>query len=57
MDARIFWELHQADEAVIEDGHPKSLVRKNFDDQGQAHYTSIVGAPWRNKKGVVVGGG
>ena len=40
---------------VLKEGNPKSLVRKNFDDQGQAHYTSIVGAPWRDKKGDVVG--
>ena len=40
---------------VIKEGYPKSLVRKNFDDQGQAHYTSIVGAPWRDKRGDVVG--
>jgi len=40
---------------VIKEGAPKSLVRKNFDDQGRAHYTSIVGAPWRDKKGDVVG--
>ena len=40
---------------VIKDGEPRSLVRKNFDEEGQAHYTSIVGAPWRDKKGDVVG--
>jgi len=41
--------------AVMKEGVPKSLVRKNFDDQGKAHYTSLVGAPWRDKKGDVVG--
>lgn len=40
---------------VMKEGSPKSLVRKNFDEKGQAHYTSIVGAPWRDKRGAVVG--
>jgi len=40
---------------VMKQGRPNSLVRKNFDAQGQAHYTSIVGAPWRDKFGKVVG--
>jgi len=40
---------------VMKEECPQSLIRKNFDEQGQARYTSIIGAPWRDKKGAVVG--
>ncbi|MEJ2247277.1 MAG: PAS domain S-box protein, partial [Acidobacteriota bacterium] len=40
---------------VIENGRSESFVRKHYDEDGQVRYTSIVGAPWRNKDGQVVG--
>jgi two-component system, sporulation sensor kinase E len=40
---------------VMKEGVPKSLVRKSFDEHGRAHYISIVGAPWRDREGNVVG--
>ena len=40
---------------VIKEAGPVSLVRKHFDDLGQARYAAIVGAPLRDHDGEVVG--
>jgi PAS domain S-box-containing protein len=40
---------------VIEEGRSDSFVRKHYDSDGQARYASIVGAPWRDSQGNVVG--
>ena len=40
---------------VIENGDSESFVRKHYDENGKVRYTSIVGAPWRDKEGQVVG--
>ncbi|MBN2244005.1 MAG: PAS domain S-box protein [Acidobacteria bacterium] len=40
---------------VTETGRSESFVRKHYDEKGQVRYTSIVGAPWRDRDGRVVG--
>ena len=40
---------------VIEKGNSESFVRKHYDEDGKVRYTSIVGAPWRDRNGAVVG--
>jgi PAS domain S-box-containing protein len=40
---------------VVEEGKEDSFVRKHYDEEGQARYASIVGAPWRDSEGNVVG--
>jgi PAS domain S-box-containing protein len=40
---------------VIENGRSESFVRKHYDEEGKVRYTSIVGAPWRDRDGQVVG--
>jgi PAS domain S-box-containing protein len=40
---------------VMKDGKPFSLVRKHFNSDGQTMFAAIVGAPWRDKSGEVVG--
>ncbi|MEJ2110751.1 MAG: PAS domain-containing protein [Acidobacteriota bacterium] len=40
---------------VIEEGRSDSFVRKHYGEDGQARYASIVGAPWRDNEGKVVG--
>ena len=40
---------------VIEEGNSEYFIRKHYDEDGQARYASIVGAPWRDRDGNVVG--
>jgi len=40
---------------VIVEGRSDSFVRKHYDKEGQVRYASIVGAPWRDRDGNVVG--
>ncbi len=40
---------------VTESGESESFVRKHYDTDGRVRYTSIVGAPWRDRGGNVVG--
>ena len=40
---------------VMKDGQPVSLVRKHFAADGRALYAAIVGAPWLDKDGQVIG--
>ncbi|MBN2317429.1 MAG: PAS domain S-box protein, partial [Acidobacteria bacterium] len=40
---------------VTENGESESFVRKHYDGDGNVRYTSIVGAPWRDRDGNVVG--
>ena len=40
---------------VIEEGKSDSFIRKHYDQDGQVRYASIVGAPWRDSDGNVVG--
>jgi PAS domain S-box-containing protein len=40
---------------VTESGESESFVRKHYDTDGRVRYTSIVGAPWWDRDGNVVG--
>jgi len=40
---------------VMREGHPVSLVREHSGDSGETRYTSIVGAPLRNRDGRITG--
>jgi PAS domain S-box-containing protein len=40
---------------VIGEGVSESFVRKHYDEEGQVRYASIVGAPWRDGEGNVIG--
>ena len=40
---------------VMQEGHPTSLVRKHFVESGETRYTSIVGAPLRDREGRITG--
>jgi len=40
---------------VIREGTSDSFVRKHYDEAGNVRYASIVGAPWRDGQGNVVG--
>ena len=53
-------ECHVAEEdcgfrTVIGEGRSDSFVRKHYDEKGQVRYASIVGAPWRDEEGAVIG--
>lgn len=40
---------------VMKEGRPTSLVRKHFGKSGETRYTSIVGAPLRDREGRITG--
>jgi len=40
---------------VINEGRFESFVRKHYDEDGLVRYASIVGAPWRDGEGNVIG--
>ena len=41
--------------SVMQDGQPTSLVRKHFGESGETRYSSIVGAPLRDREGRITG--